>query len=69
MTSTYQNSYHAAHLTQNAARAVLWQVLTDYLNSYIPSNAHVQAWLDACYAQRMTIGSYSAYGRSVTRFS
>jgi SAM-dependent methyltransferase len=40
MTSTYQNAYHAVHLTQNPARAVLWQVLTEYLSPYVPPNAH-----------------------------
>ena len=41
MTQTYQNAYHAVHLTQNAARAVLWQALTEYLAQYVSPQAHV----------------------------
>ena len=41
MTQTYQNAYHAVHLTQNAARAVLWQALTEYLAPYVSPQAHV----------------------------
>jgi SAM-dependent methyltransferase len=36
-----QSAYHAVHLTEDTARATLWQVLTDYLSSYVPADAHV----------------------------
>ena len=36
-----RTSYHAVHLTEDAARATVWQVLVDYLSSYVPPQAHV----------------------------
>ena len=37
----YRAGYHAAHLTQDDSRAVLWGVLTDYLSRYIAPEARV----------------------------
>jgi SAM-dependent methyltransferase len=39
--TTGQQAYHAAHLTPDPARAVLWQVLSEYLAPYIPPTAAV----------------------------
>lgn len=39
--TTGQQAYHAAHLTPDPARAVLWQVLSEYLARYIPPTASV----------------------------
>jgi SAM-dependent methyltransferase len=39
--STFEQSYHAVHLTQNDARAVLWHVLVEYLAPYVPNDARV----------------------------
>ena len=33
--------YHAAHLTPDPARAVVWQVIAEHLGRWIPSGAHV----------------------------
>jgi cyclopropane fatty-acyl-phospholipid synthase-like methyltransferase len=37
----YRSSYHSAHLTEDASRAVLWSVLAEYLSCYISPDAHV----------------------------
>jgi SAM-dependent methyltransferase len=41
ITSTHHERYHAAHLTENSARPVVWKVLAEYLSSYVPPRAHV----------------------------
>lgn len=38
---TDRTVYHAVHLTEDAARATVWQVLVDYLSSYVSPQAHV----------------------------
>ncbi len=38
---TDRTVYHAVHLTEDTTRATLWQVLVDYLSSYVPPQAHV----------------------------
>jgi SAM-dependent methyltransferase len=38
---TYHKAYHAVHLTEDAAREVVWDVLTQYLSRYVPPEAHV----------------------------
>ena len=35
------SGYHAAHLPEDPARAVVWKVVAEYLASWIPSGAHV----------------------------
>lgn len=34
-------SYHQAHLTEDSARAILWQILSAHLAHYVPANASV----------------------------
>jgi len=34
-------SYHAVHLTEDSARAVVWQVIAEYLSVYVPPDAQV----------------------------
>lgn len=38
---TYEESYHAAHLTHDPKRAVVWKVLASYLSAYIPATGDV----------------------------
>ena len=35
------NGYHAAHLPEDPARAVVWKVVAEHLASWIPRSAHV----------------------------
>src|SRR5262245_37965703 len=35
------SSYHAAHLTEDAARTGVWQVIADHLSPWIPPQGHV----------------------------
>jgi|ERR1041385_3294810 SAM-dependent methyltransferase len=35
------NGYHAAHLPEDPARAVVWKVVAEHLASWIPQSAHV----------------------------
>jgi SAM-dependent methyltransferase len=35
------SGYHAAHLPEDPARAIVWKVVADYLSAWIPPNAHV----------------------------
>jgi len=37
--STYERTYHSVHLTQDDARSILWDVLVEYLQPYVPENA------------------------------
>jgi SAM-dependent methyltransferase len=38
---TDHTSYQAVHLTEDATRAIVWQVLVEYLSVYVPEDAHV----------------------------
>jgi SAM-dependent methyltransferase len=35
------SGYHAAHLPEDPARAIVWRVVAEYLSAWIPRNAHV----------------------------
>ena len=35
------NGYHATHLPEDPARAVVWKVVAQYLSSWMPRNGHV----------------------------
>ena len=33
--------YHAVHLTEEPTRALVWEVIAEYLRPWVPQNAHV----------------------------
>lgn len=41
LSSASKKTYHAVHLTKDAAREVVWKVLTKHLAPYVPPQAHV----------------------------
>lgn len=41
MHRTRYQAYHSTHLTDQPARATVWRVIADFLQPYIPANAHV----------------------------
>ena len=52
-------SYHAVHLTEDPARALVWQIVADHLARWIPPDAHVLeigagycCWINAVKAKR-----------------
>ena len=51
--------YHAVHLTEEPTRALVWEVIADYLRPWVPQNAHVLeigagycCWINAVRAAR-----------------
>ena len=52
-------NYHAVHLTEEPTRALVWEVIADYLREWIPERAHVLeigagycCWINAVRAAR-----------------
>lgn len=37
----FQEVYHAVHLPEHPARAVVWRVVADHLSQWVPADAHV----------------------------
>ena len=46
--------YHAAHLPEDPARAIVWKVVAEHLASWVPSSAHV-----------LELGAHERVGRGV----
>lgn len=53
------DGYHSVHLTEEPARALVWEVIADYLRPWVPEHAHVLeigagycCWINAVRAAR-----------------
>ena len=56
------SGYHAAHLPEDPARAIVWRVVAEYLSAWIPRNAHVLEigagycdWINVAAARRVAV--------------